>query len=215
MNTIAHVLSMSTEMLYGAIASVCVVIALAIFMHDIRRGAANPHVWSWVVRMGIVAVAFTAQAVSGAKYSLALSGTQLVGGLLLLILIIRKQRKLGKLDTADISAIAVAICGVGVWLLSGHAIYAVIGTIAADLAATTMGVRAAFIKNTADSLAFWALCLFAAVMAVMSAHGQPLAVTLVPAASFINASINLVTILLVQFKQKQALLLENTEDDLA
>lgn len=194
---------LSKEGIAATVTAVCIVLAFYLFLRDIRCKKAQPYIWAWVIRIGIVVIAFACQAAKGATFSLALSGTQLVGGLLLIAYMLVRQRRLGKLDAMDYGTMGLAGVGLLVWLGSGDAIYAAIGVIVADAAATIMGVRAAFIKGAADSLPFWLCCLAAGAMAVVSTGGQSLAIALIPLASFTNAVLNIGTILIVRARRLQ------------
>jgi hypothetical protein len=139
-------------------------------------------------------VAVLSQVAGGATYSLALSGGQVVTGLIIVGLIVFLQPRMGSLDRMDYISIAIASFGVLVWIMSGNPLYGLLGALLADAAATVMGIRASLLKGTRDSVAFWVCCMGAAIAALLAAGVTSWLVMLAPLFSLVNAAANIMAV---------------------
>ncbi|HLZ14540.1 MAG TPA: hypothetical protein VKQ34_00960 [Candidatus Saccharimonadales bacterium] len=197
-------------------ASVCTWAAIGLYLWSLHTKRSEPYAWAWLLRIGLALLAFLSQLAKGASYSLALSGTQVAGGLFIVGLILARhhgQLKKG-LDHTDSFALGAATTGVAVWLLSGEALFALWGAILADAAATLMGVKEAWLRGRSESVTFWLLSLCAGLCALASGWHGTLAVVLYPLFTMTNGAVNIATILAVRLRRKWAqALAAQTESD--
>lgn len=198
----AVLFGMSKEAIMATITGVCAAIALGMFIRSLYGGSSRPYLWAWLIRMGICIVAFLSQFAGGATYSLALSGGQVLSGIIIIALIVRRQPRLGRLDVMDGLGIVLATAGVAVWMASGNPLFGLLGTILADGAATAMGVRANILKGNEESMAFWACWLVAGFATLFAAGNASLVVVLAPLFSIVNAAVNIGTVLLVRRRSR-------------
>jgi hypothetical protein len=193
----------SQEATLAILTGVFSAIALAMFAHSIIRHRSQPYVWAWLVRVVICMLGFLSQLAGGATYSLALSGGQVVMGLIIISLIVWRRPRLGRLDRIDGIGVIVAAAGLAVWLASGNPLYGVMGALLADAMATLMGIRAGLRRGTHDSLAFWACCGSAALAALLAAGNGSLVIWLAPLFSCVNALANIVAIAYVRQRNRR------------
>jgi hypothetical protein len=165
--------------------------SIIVYVRGIRAGKSLPYLWAWLIRVALVALIFAAQLSEGATYSLALYGMQLFGATSIVVLIIKRQGKLGRIDGIDWFAIIAASGGLFAWAVSGNALYSVLGVILADATATGIGVRAALVYKRRESAMFWGLAFCAASLALLTVAGGPLVLVLAPLFSCINALVNI------------------------
>lgn len=178
----------------------CLIIGITLYsmwggLKDIVSGASSPDLLTWLIRAILCALLFCALVYEGATYaSLALWFSQLICCVGIVALTIKKHGPLGKISWIDGICIVFASAGVFAWAISSDPVYGVVGVILAELVATAMGVRAAFIKRRLESFQFWILALCAAVLSLMMVDTLTLALVLAPAFSVGNAVVNIATV---------------------
>lgn len=172
-------------------------VSVGLYIWSIHTKRSRPYVWAWLLRIALAVLAFVSQLAKGATYSLALSGAQVVGGLLILgwIVAYHRQQLKGKLDRTDRLALLAAGAGIAVWSASGEPLFAIIGIILADACATVMGVKEALLRGRTESLGFWAMSFLSASLALLSGRSGTIAVLSYPFFSLANAAINIVVLL--------------------
>lgn len=183
------------QVFLSQISALFTVLALGILVRAIVKKRSKPYLLAWCIRISLVGVAFLSQLTAGATYSLAMSGTQMIGGVLVIGLIAFKQPSMGRLTRLDWFAIGTAGVGVIVWILSGNPLHGLLGTMLADTAATVLGIHAALKHGTRESLPFWICAFVAALTATLAAAGTDAtnaAVLLAPLFSCVNAVANIV-----------------------
>jgi hypothetical protein len=177
-------------------------LALLAFLRT-SRGKRLPYIWAWVIRVALTVVALVSQMAGGATYSLALTASQVLVGLVIVVVVARRQPVLGRLDRMDWLGICLAAGGVVLWLASGNPLYGLLGVIVADCSATAMGIRANIRKGSQESVGFWACALLAAVAATLAAGNASLTVLLAPLFGCVNALANIATVLLVRLRRQR------------
>lgn len=183
------------QVFLSEISALFTVVALGILIHAIIKKRSKPYLLAWCIRVSLVGVAFLSQLTAGATYSLAMSGTQMIGGVFVIGLIALRQQSAGRLTRLDGFAIGMAGVGVVVWVLSGNPLHGLLGTILADMTATALGIHASLKHGTRESLPFWAFAFVAALAATFAAAGTDAtnaAVLLAPLFSCVNAVTNIV-----------------------
>lgn len=198
----AALFGMPKEMILAIITGACIAAALGLFIRSVLRGKSRPYIWAWLVRIALCVVAFISQLAGGATYSLALSGTQLVGCFVIVGCILYVRPRLGTLDRMDLSGIGMAAVGVAVWLASGNPLFGLLGALLADAAATAMGIRANIRKGTEESVPFWFCSLLAAIATLSTTGGAALVIVLTPLCSALNALVNIGTVILVRRRNR-------------
>lgn len=181
--------------LFSGLSAVLVVVSLGILMKKVLHGQSQPHLLAWAIRVFLIAIALVSQWAAGATYSLALSGTQLAGVIVLLVLIVRRNPSLERPSQFDWLAMGVAAVGILVWIVSGSPLYGLLGTILADTAATVLGIQASVTRGARESATFWLCALAASTAAVLSvvARGDTnVVILLAPLFSCLNATANIV-----------------------
>jgi len=186
------------EVVLAGATGLFLLLSLLMFVRGVLNGSSRPYLWAWVIRAGICGVAFTTQILQGATYSLALAGGQLVAVGIIILCILARQPRRGRLDRADWWALGAAGCGVAWWVVSGDPLYGLFGALLADASATAMGIRAAVRRGTAEPMAFWVCSLSAATMAVLAAGTTAWGILLAPLFSCANALANILTIAYVR-----------------
>jgi hypothetical protein len=179
----------------------CMGIAIIGCVNDIRTRRSTPYLLAWVIRTSLCALLFCAMASKGASLiSLTLWAVQLGGGLCIIGMTIA-YGTLGRLDWVDKAALAVAGAGAGAWALSGDALYSILGTVAADIVATSIGIRAALRDGKLESMRFWGLALCAGSLTLVSVSlvlvatpGNILVLLVAPVFSVSNALANIFAI---------------------
>ncbi len=200
-----HVTAPFAPQILAAMTAILTLTAITMLLRGLLKKTAQPYIWAWVIRSGLCAVALLSQLAGGATYSLMLSGTQLAGCFLIVGLIWYRRPQTGRLGRMDWLAIITACIGVVWWRVSGDPLYGLMGVLAADAAATALGIRATLLRRASESLPFWLLSLAASCAAVLAAGDASLVVLLAPLFSCCNALANIAAVAYIRARKRRTI----------
>ncbi|HSW65621.1 MAG TPA: hypothetical protein VLI54_00590 [Bacillota bacterium] len=189
----------------AALTAIFTITAITMLLRGLLKKTSQPYLWSWVIRGGLCAVALLSQVAGGARYSLMLSGTQLLGCFFIVGLLFYRKPRAGRLSRIDWLAIAISGAGVAWWQLSGDPLYGLLGVLTADGVATALGIRACLLRRASESMPFWVLSFAASCTAVLSADSASLVVLLAPLFSCCNALANIAAIAYVRARKRRTI----------
>jgi hypothetical protein len=147
----------------GIAGGVCSCVDGLPYIRDVLRGRTRPHRGTWAIWALLAATAFVAQLAGGAGWSLLMLGIQTVSVTAVFALSIR--RGVSGLGRADAAFGAVALLGIGGWLLSSRPVVAIACVVVADLAALALMLPKAWRDPHSETASSFLLAGLAGILA--------------------------------------------------
>lgn len=144
------------------------------YIQSILKGKTKPHQLSWLVFSIMNFIVFFSQFFEGARLSVLISFTFLIGSILVFLL----SLKYGIRDSSkwDKALFIFALCVIGVWYFTKSNSLAIWLTVIIDLAATTMTILKIKAQPYSEDPGPWILASVAYVFTILTLINQPLSV---------------------------------------
>ncbi|MET1003669.1 MAG: hypothetical protein ABWZ15_17790 [Acidimicrobiia bacterium] len=148
----------------GVVSGALLAVSVLPYARDIMRGNARPERASWFIWIVLAVTAFVTQANTGATWSLFLPGAAVIETALVFALSLRYASK--PFRAKDAIALVAVAGGVVAWLLTSDALWALLVTIAVDIAGAVLTMVKAHADPDSETLAAWVISALAAVSAL-------------------------------------------------
>lgn len=142
------------------------------YVQAILKGKTKPHQLSWLVFTIMNFIVFLSQFLEGARLSILISLTFLLGSLIIFLL----SLKYGVRDSSkwDMALFIFALCTIVVWYLTKSNSLAIWLTVVIDLAATTMTILKIKAQPYSEDPTPWIIASVAYVFTILTLINQPL-----------------------------------------
>lgn len=183
----------TTLAVFGIASGILNIIALMPYVRDIFRGKTKPERAAWWIWFALAVIAFGAQVAAGARWSLLLVLSGVIGtGTIAILSLFYGYGKFHKRDT-----ISLIIAGLGVVLAFNlqSPLLALLVVITVDLAGTWLIMAKSWIAPHTETLSAWALTVAASCLGLLSIENYDLAIYLHPVyLILVNVTITLIII---------------------
>jgi hypothetical protein len=147
----------------GVLAGLIAVADTIPYVRDTLRGATRPHRGTWLIWGVLAIVVCLSQRADGASWSLVMAATQAVLTALIFLLAIRLGD--GGLSTPELVMIAIALAGVGGWIIAQEPLLATVCVVVADLIGAALMVPKTYHNPDSETLATFVLASLSGALA--------------------------------------------------
>lgn len=169
---------MATDLIFASISAILATMAGPSYVIGIIRGSVRPQRMTWFIFSVLGVIAFAAQVSAGASWSLVFSGFDLVGNLLTFGLSL--WRGTGGTTRLDWAALAIAVVGMGVAVVTRQPVAAILGVILADLCGMWLTVVKTWRRPNSEQAMAWVLFATAGVFGVLTIRHWTWGIVLYP-----------------------------------
>ena len=156
----------------GLFSGFLAIIAAVPYIRDILKGQTCPERISWLIWSSLSVIALASQLAQGSTWGLGVT----VGDTLATISIFGLSIKygVGGWTKRDITALVVALAGLGAWLVSRQPITALLAVVVADLSGSVLTIRKAYESPETETLSMWVLVALSGVLGAISVGREDL-----------------------------------------
>lgn len=162
----------------GQLSAIIACVAVVPYVYEIYRKGVRPERASWFIWTILLTISFFAQRAAGAQDSLWLTFGDAVGTAAIFVISLFKGT--GGFTRFDIKCMAIAAVGVTVWVLSGNAVVAILGSLLADTMGSVPTIRKAYKDPASEGWTTFLLIAIASTLAVFAAGTWELSIVIVP-----------------------------------
>ncbi|HKU19038.1 MAG TPA: hypothetical protein VJP80_07285 [Candidatus Saccharimonadales bacterium] len=172
-------MNISALAVFGVLSAVLQFVSLAPYFVDIMKGKTKPERATWWIWSLLNVIAFAAQLGAHARWSLFMTAAQ--GMLNIGVAVLSLKHGYGRFHKGDLTAMAFAILGVGLWWLFNSPLLALLVVVAVDLAGFWLTLAKTWRAPETETLVTWVISVVSGFFGVLAVGEWNLTKMLYPA----------------------------------